>query len=198
LFPTISDRNAIFDKFYVLSLTYRTPNGFLTMLMPLRDYLTPRDPLSSRLLRTTKDRYFSRMSTMEHPGRPGFREDQWIRSEDANVEYLLDVITSIDTSSDEAWSACIDFLRHLQWHKPRRCILGSKIEGLPDHHYSKSWCLLALARLLTSIGSDVEKSASSLTPWSSKERGRIVLGLPTYSPAYPIQIDCWASRKSVT
>ena len=40
LFPMISDRIGIFNKLCALSLTYQS-NSFITMLAPLRDYLSP-------------------------------------------------------------------------------------------------------------------------------------------------------------
>ena len=156
LFPTISNRSTIFDEFYSLSLTYRS-NGFITMLVPLRDYLSPEDPLSSPLLCAARKHYFTRLSAQIDPDAPGFREAQWIALEDANVEHLLNVLTSIDANSDEVWGACFDFLRHLYWHKPRQTVLGPKIEGLPDDHPSKPRCLLKFAQLFESTGNRREQ-----------------------------------------
>jgi len=68
LFPTIASRKNIFNKFCVLSLTYRN-DSFITMLAPIRGYLSPKDPTSALLLR-----YFSRLSIDVEPGRPGFEE----------------------------------------------------------------------------------------------------------------------------
>jgi len=155
LFPSISDRRNIFDKICILSLTYRR-NGFITMLAPLRDYLGPKDPGSSPLLCATKKRYFSRLSVDVMPGKPGFEETRWIKSEDVNVEHLFDIFTSIDANLDDAWDACANFVDHLAWHKPRLTVLGPKIEGLADDHPSKSQCLYRLARLFNSIGNYVE------------------------------------------
>ena len=155
LFPTISNRKNIFDKFSLLSLTYRS-NGFITTLAPIRDYLCPQDPLSSPLLCTTMDRYFTRLSVNVSPGKPGFEEARWIVSEDVNVEYLLDVFTSIDQTNDNVWDACFHFLLHLRWHKPRQTILGSKIEALADDHHFKPKCLAELSRLFGLVGNDAE------------------------------------------
>ena len=156
LFPMISNRTAIFDEFQSLSLTYRS-NGFITMLVPLRDYLCPEDPLSSPLFCATKEHYFTRLSAEIDPDGPGFGETRWITLEDANVEHLLNVLTSIDTNSDEVWRACEGFLGHLCWHKPRQTTLGPKIEALPDDHPSKPWCLFKLAWSFQSIGNLTER-----------------------------------------
>ena len=156
LFPTISNRRIIFDKFRVLSLTYRS-NGFITMLVPLRDYLCPKDPMSSPLLRATKESYFTRMATEVDPSTPLFGETRWIVSEDANIEHLINVLTSADDNSDDGWRTCINFLKHLYWHKPRKTVLGPKIEALPDDHRSKAECLLWLGMTLGLTGNLVEE-----------------------------------------
>ena len=155
LFPMIPDRADIFNKFCTLSLTYR--NGeFVTMLAPLRDYLSPKDPMSSSLLRTVKERYFSRMSVYFEPNDPGFAKTRWITSEDVNVEHLLDVFTTVDAGSKDIWEACSKFMEHLYWHKKRLTILGPKIEGLPDSHSSKPGCLFDLGWLSTEVGNRAE------------------------------------------
>ena len=155
LFPTISNRTDIFDKFCILSLTHRS-NGFITMLAPLRDYLSPKDPKTSSLLCVTKKCYFTRMSVNIDPDRPGFGESRWITSEDVNVEHLLDVFTTIDVDSDDIWGACVNFMKHLYWHKTRPIVLRPKAEGLPDDHRSKPECLVEFSRLSKLVGNPVE------------------------------------------
>ena len=159
LFPAISNRTAIFDIFYVLSLTHRT-NGFITMLAPLRDHLRPQDPMSSPLLCATKGRYFTRMSIQLDRAKPSFEESQWIVSEDPNVEHLVDVFTSVNVNAEEVWHACFNFIIHLHAHKPRRTVLSRKIEGLPDHHPVKPAYLLVLAQLSMSVGNQEERKQS--------------------------------------
>ena len=156
LFPTISDGPDMFDKFCILSLTYRS-DGFITMLAPLRDYLRPKDPMSSPLLGATKEHYFSRLSVDVHPDEPNFEESRWIISEGVNVEYLLDIFTSVDANSKIVWDTCARFMEHIVWHKPRLVTLGPKVEALPDDHPSKAQCLHRLAWLFELVGNHVER-----------------------------------------
>jgi len=155
LFPTTSDGKNTFDRFCTLSLTYRS-NGFVAMLAPLRDYLCPKYPRSSPLLRTIKNHYFHRLSVLINPGDHGFEEGRWIASEDMNVEHLLDVFTTIDASSREVWDTCARFIQRLYWHKIRLVVLGPKIEELPDSHPSKPECLTWLSLLFDGVGNRVE------------------------------------------
>ena len=171
LFPTISEAQNVLDGFCVLSLAYRT-NGFITMLAPLRDHLRPKDPASSSLLRTTMECYFGRLSGNIEPGQPGFKDARWITSEDINVEYLLDVFTTIDADSESVWDVCDKFISQLYWHKPRLVTLGPKIEALSDNHPSKALCLSRLSRLFYSAGDFVgckRVLSHSLKLW--RERG---------------------------
>ena len=171
LFPTISNGADIFDKLCVLSLTYRN-DSFITMLAPLRDHLRPKDPLLSPLLCKTKGRYFTRMSVMIDPNHSGFQESQWIASEDVNVEYLLDVFTTIDAKSNGVWEACTNFMCHLCFHKERLTILGPKIEGLPDDHPSKPNCLFQLSKLFQCTGNYMKyKRLLTHTLKLNRERG---------------------------
>ena len=158
LFPTISDRTGIFDKFCSLSLTYRSNNS-ITMLAPLRDHLGPRDPRTSPLLCATKDLYFSRLRLLGdlECDQQGFRESRWITSEDVNVEHLLTIFTSFDTDSGDTWAAVANFMNHLRWHKPRSTVLGPRVEGLSDDHHSKSQCLFRLSQLFWMLGNWVDQ-----------------------------------------
>ena len=156
LFPAISHRNTIFDRFCTLSLAYRA-NGFVTMLAPLRDHLSPRNPAQSPLLCAVKKLYFIRLSVDVGPGAPGFDGARWIMSEDVNVEHLLDVFTSIDSNSDDIWKICAGFMEHLYWHKPRLVVLQSKIEQLPDDYHSKPRCLFRLSWLFQRVGNWMER-----------------------------------------
>ena len=184
LFPTISDGPNAFDTFCILSLTYRS-NGFVTMLAPLRDYLRPKDPTSSLLLGTTKERYFSRLSVEIYPDKPGFEESRWITSEDVNIEHLLDIFTSIDANSKDVWDVCGRFMDHLYRHKPRLVMLGPKIEALPDNHPSKARCLQELSQLFGLVGNDTERKrllTQALKLWREQvDNKRVALTLSDLS-----------------
>ena len=171
LFPVLLNRTNILDNFCVLSLTHRS-NKFITMLAPLRDYLYPKDPTSSRLLCATRDHYFHLLSVNIDPRKPGYEKARWIKSEDVNVEHLLDVFTSINKNSVDTWDACYNFMKHLYWRKPRLVTLAPKIEGLPDSHPSKPRCLRQLSLLFDALGNRMESKRlliHTLKLW--KERG---------------------------
>ena len=172
LFPTIPDILGILDTFCALSLTYRSTN-FITMLAPLRDYLGPQDPRTSPLLCITRDHYFRRLRLLGdlEPDQPGFGESLWIRSEDINVEHLLNIYTFFDTDLDEIWDACADFTMHLYQLKPRFTVLRSRMEGLPDAHHSKPRCLFNLSELFNLLGNHAERKWL-LTRALELERGR--------------------------
>ena len=170
LFPTVSNGKYMFDKFCALSLTYRS-NGFVSMLAPLRDHLRPTNPMSSPLIQTIKKCYFARLAVSIEPGEPGFEEARWITSEDVNVEHLLDAFTLIDPGSVGVWKACADFMRHIEWHKPRLVVLGPKIEGLSDDHPFKALCLFQLSSMFQMVGNSTEHKrllVHSLKLWRAK------------------------------
>ena len=127
------------------------------MLAPLRDYLRPKVSMSSPLLCSTRDRYFTRMSVKFDRSKPVFKESRWIASEDVNAEHLVDVFTSVDVNGDDVWDACFNYVTHIYWHKPRRTVLGQKIEGLPDDHRHKIRCLYGLAWLFHPFGNYAEQ-----------------------------------------
>ena len=156
LFPAVPNKTTILDKFYILSLTYRS-NGFITMLAPLRDYFCPKDPKASPFLCSAKESYFARLSVNVDPNTPGFEYTHWIASEDVNVERLLDAFMSLDANSEDVLEACNKFMEHLYWHKPRQTVLGSKLEQLPDDHPFKPECLFQLSRLFGSVGNYAER-----------------------------------------
>ena len=155
LFSTVSDAPNMFDTFCILSLTYRS-NGFITMLAPLRDYLRPKDPMTSPLLSVVREHYFTRLSFKIDPDLPSFGESRWIASEDVNVEHLLDIFTSVDPSSEDVWNACANFFNLLHWHKPRLVVLGPKVKALSDNHPLKTRCLVMLSRLFGVVGDQME------------------------------------------
>ena len=183
LFPAIPDVKSTFDRFCALSLIYRS-DSFITMLAPIRDHLAPSDPKSSPLLCETRDRYFARLSVEISPDKPGFQESRWIVLEDTNVERLLDTFVSADAKTD-VWDACDHFIEHLHWHKPRRTVLGQKIEALPDSHHAKPKCLFELSQLFGRMGNPTEgKRLLTHTLKLERERGndsRVALTLSQLS-----------------
>jgi hypothetical protein len=121
------------------------------MLAPHRDHPHLKDPTSSQFLRTIKIRYCARLPAHVYPDGPNFEESRRITSEDGNVEYLLDVFSSIDADSN-VWHACAKFMEQLYWHKPRPIALGKNIEALPGDYPSKARCLGDFSQLFKLAG----------------------------------------------
>ena len=127
--------------------------------------------MSSPLLSMAWERHFVRLSTNADPDEPNSGESQWIISEDANVEHLLNVFTSLDPGSEIVWDTCTGFLCYLYFHKPRLTMLGQKTETLSGDHPSEVQCLRALAFLFSSVGHQVEHQrvlTHTLNLWREK------------------------------
>ena len=93
-------------------------------------------------------------------------------SEDVNIEHLPDVFMTVGANSNDVWGRCGYFMAHLHSHKRQLVVLGPKIEGLPDHHPLKPWCLVKFSHLVDSVGNHAERKrllTHALKLW--KERG---------------------------
>jgi len=162
IFPTVTRIRDIVDTFSILSLTHRAGN-FVTMLAPLRDHLFPNDPCSSPLLLTAKAQYFTRLDILSATAHyftsqdlmieslrecePRFSRIWWVVLEDTNVEYLLNVFTSLDAESEDVWRACHRYIFYLVHLIPHATSLDLKIFFLPDSNPWKADCLKLLHRL---------------------------------------------------
>ena len=138
------------------------------MLALLRDYLRPKDPKSSSLLRTVKEQYFSRTPVDLNPDDPGFAEARRIILEDINVKHLLEVFTMIKPNSDQVWETCGFFIEHLISYKQQFMTLKAKIEGLPDGCGPRLGCWSKLAYLVLIVGNYGESerlTTHALTYW---------------------------------
>ena len=159
LFLTIPNGPSIFNKFCILSLTYRS-NGFFTSLCwhQFEIAFVPwirRHPRSSTWPRNVTSRGCQLLST-RIPRLCRSSADHAI-SGDVNIECLLDVFTLIDADSENVWDACADSVDHLYWKKPQFV----KIEALPDDYPSKPRCLKELSWLFCSIGNQATPHSSA-------------------------------------
>ena len=75
-FSMVAGKKNIFDQFYVLSLTYRN-EGFITMVAPIRNHPSFKDPMSAPLFCSFKERCFSRLLADMKLGKLGSEEARW-------------------------------------------------------------------------------------------------------------------------
>ena len=72
------------------------------------------------------------------------------------IEYLFDVLITVNPTLDNIWKACANFMAHLIWYKPQLVVLEPRCKGLSDDHHFKPECLLVLSRLFISVGNKAE------------------------------------------
>ena len=165
MFPSVKNIHEIFDTLGRMSLTFRSDDGFVTMLAPIRLHMSADEDYGA-LLSDLQAYYYTELDTSSQlsPGDEGFEQTKWICSEDDNIERLINHFL-ISSSSDrdaiiDASTACEDFLRLLYAQKPRRTILGPQIEKIPEDDselaVAKAWCLRRLGELERYLGNLAE------------------------------------------
>ena len=161
IFPNVEKIHEVFDTLIRMSLTFRSDDGFVTMLAPIRLHMSA-DEDYGVLLNDLQAYYYTELDRYSQlsPGDEGFEQTKWIGSEDDNVERLINHFL-IFSSSDhdaimDASTACENFLHLLYAQKPRRTILGPLVEKLPEDDselvVAKAWCLRRLGELERYLG----------------------------------------------
>ena len=161
IFPSVKNIHEIFDTLARMSLTFRSDDGFVTMLAPIRLHVGA-DKDYGVLINDLQVYYYTELDRCSQlsPGEEGFEQMKWIGSEDDNVERLINHFL-VSSSSDhdaimDASTACENFLHLLYAQKPRRTILGPLVERLPaddsELAVAKAWCLRRLGELERYLG----------------------------------------------
>ena len=168
IFSSVENIHEILDTLGRMSLTFRSDDGFVTTLAPIRLHMSA-DEDYGVLLDDLQAYYYTELDTCSQlsPGDEGFERTKWIGSEDDNVERLIYHFL-ISSSSDrdaitDASTACENFLHLLYAQKPRRTILGPLVEELPEDGselaVAKAWCLRRLGELERYLGGLAEARA---------------------------------------
>ncbi|KAG5649916.1 hypothetical protein H0H81_001494, partial [Sphagnurus paluster] len=173
LFPTVANVRGVVDMLCKHSLAYRKAD-FITMLAPVRMYLSPKNPsLSTVPMLVDVQKYYQEQLAC----RPVDRD--WIKIEDVNVEHLVTLGLSQCNAGNtkEACTICKFFIDALKQFKPRPTALGPVILALQCHSpghimlsipflpgqrqkkdnlHAKGKCLQSLATLVASTGQITE------------------------------------------